>query len=124
MAHVKVGDRCEVSPGGRRGTVRWVGVLDEKNPARGGYWVGIVLDEPTGKNDGSFNGKSLFKCAPNYGVFVRGENVKVGDYPEEDLDLDEEFFIVCLHAMLLFELYNICLEVDTTIVFTSRLIHS
>ena len=82
-------------PGGRRGTVRWVGVLEEGSATRGGYWVGVALDEPTGKNDGSFNGNRLFECAANYGVFVRGENVQIGDFPEEELDLDEEFSIFC-----------------------------
>ena len=46
------GDRCEVSPGGRRGTVKWVGVLENNSVSKGGYWVGVVLDEPTGRNNG------------------------------------------------------------------------
>ena len=88
---IRVGDRCEVSPGGRRGTVKWTGVLEMNSAAKGGYWVGIALDEPTGRNNGYYKEKKLFDCAPNYGIFVRGPNVKVGDYPEEDIDLDEEF---------------------------------
>ena len=50
---IRVGDRCEVSPGGRRGTVKWTGVLEMNSAAKGGYWVGIALDEPTGRNNGS-----------------------------------------------------------------------
>lgn len=53
-----------------------------------GAWVGVELDEPTGKNAGSVNGVEYFKCAPNCGVFLRGERVEVGDFPE--LGLDDE----------------------------------
>lgn len=80
-----MGDRCEVNPGGRRGTVKWVGILEENDKTKGGYWVGIALDEPLGKNDGrieemvsligSYQGKRVFECLPRYGVFSRGENV-------------------------------------------------
>jgi tubulin-folding cofactor B len=34
---VKLGDRCEVKPGGRRGTVRYIGEIEEISA--GGYWV-------------------------------------------------------------------------------------
>lgn len=53
-----------------------------------GAWVGVELDEPTGKNAGSVNGAEYFKCAPNCGVFLRAERVEVGDFPE--LGLDDE----------------------------------
>lgn len=48
----------------------------------------MKLDEPLGRNDGSYKGERFFDCADGYGVFARGENVKVGDYPEVDL-MDE-----------------------------------
>lgn len=53
-ADVVPGARCEVqtTEGGlaKRGTVRFVGNAEI---ARGGVWVGVELDEPTGKGDGS-----------------------------------------------------------------------
>ena len=88
---MNVGDRCEVSPGGRRGVIRWIGELEKGDINRGGYWVGIALDEPSGKNDGSYKGIKFFSCPMNYGIFARGPNVVVGDFPEEDFDLEEEF---------------------------------
>ncbi|KAJ1731283.1 hypothetical protein LPJ61_002606 [Coemansia biformis] len=89
---ITVGERCEIAvPGSdlrRRGTVRFVG----KASFRLGYWVGVEYDEPVGKNDGSVDGKVYFKCAPEYGSFVRPDKVTVGDFPEEDpfeSDLEE-----------------------------------
>ncbi|KAF7370985.1 CAP-Gly domain-containing protein [Mycena sanguinolenta] len=89
---IDLGSRCEVEstePGlSKRGTVRFVGLTSFGTGE--GIWVGVEYDEPMGKNDGSVQGKRYFSCRPNYGAFVRPEKVKVGDYPVEEIDLDEE----------------------------------
>lgn len=80
-----VGARCEVGGEGamaKRGTVRIVG---EAEMGKGGVWVGVELDEPTGKGDGSVDGKRYFQCRAKHAVFVRPDKVTVGDFPEEDL---------------------------------------
>jgi len=82
---MKIDDRCQVRlPGAptRLGTVKYVGQLENKP----GYFIGIKYDEPLGKNDGSVDGKRYFECLPNYGGFVKPENVTVGDFPEENFD--------------------------------------
>jgi tubulin-folding cofactor B len=97
----EIGARCEVNPGGRRGTIKYCGPLveeaaDESTKVFGLKetinFIGIQLDEPTGHNDGSVNGHRYFECPAKYGVFAKPDNVNVGDYPELDpfADLDDE----------------------------------
>ncbi|KAJ4369736.1 hypothetical protein N0V83_005499 [Neocucurbitaria cava] len=74
----------------RRGTVSYVGLVPEIPGL--GSWIGVTLDEPTGKNDGSVKGKRYFECGNNCGVFVRPERCEAGDFPPLDLgdeDLEE-----------------------------------
>jgi len=33
-------------------------------------WLGIELDQPVGKNDGSVAGVRYFDCKPSHGVFA------------------------------------------------------
>ncbi|KAF8623157.1 hypothetical protein AX17_007545 [Amanita inopinata Kibby_2008] len=89
-ADLIVGARCEVESLeeglSKRGTVRFVGETKFSK----GIWVGIEYDEPMGKNDGSVQGEKYFSCRPNYGVFVHPDKVQVGDFPVEELDLEDE----------------------------------
>jgi tubulin-specific chaperone B len=92
---IRVGSRCRLLPDdvdARRGEVCFVGDVAEI-PGGVGAWVGVRLDEPTGKNDGSVKGKKYFDCDANHGVFVRPERVEAGDFPviDEFADDDEEF---------------------------------
>lgn len=85
----KVGNRCEVcvpNQPKRRATVMYVG----KTHFKEGWWVGVKYDEPLGKNDGTVNGKQYFECLPKYGGFVKPIYIKIGDFLEEEYDLDEE----------------------------------
>lgn len=52
-------------------TVRFVG----QTQFAPGTWVGVELDSPVGKNNGSVQGVAYFWCRPNYGLFLREENV-------------------------------------------------
>ncbi|KAJ4289709.1 hypothetical protein N0V90_011038 [Kalmusia sp. IMI 367209] len=87
-----LGSRVRLLPesDARRGTVSFLGAVPEIPGI--GSWVGITLDEPTGKNDGSVKGKRYFDCSNNYGVFLRPERCEAGDFPPLDLgdeDLEE-----------------------------------
>jgi tubulin-folding cofactor B len=74
----------------RRGTISYLGLVPEIPGI--GFWVGVTLDEPTGKNNGSVKGKRYFECGSNCGVFVRPERCEAGDFPPLDMgdeDLEE-----------------------------------
>lgn len=81
-ARVKVGDRCQVQPGGRRGQVQYIGLVPEVDEKS--VWIGVKYDEPVGKNDGSVKGQRYFTAPAGHGAFVRPALVVVGDFPEED----------------------------------------
>lgn len=86
IAHAILGQRCQIRVGERRGTIVWTGILHHDR----GHWVGIQLDEPTGKNNGTVQGVTYFTVDANCGAFVRGPQVEVGDFPVRDDIWDEE----------------------------------
>ncbi|MCJ1249670.1 hypothetical protein MMC30_006896 [Trapelia coarctata] len=89
--NITVSARCRLGANSaRRGTVAYVGEVEEI-PGKG-PWVGVVLDEPVGKNDGSVGERRYFTCSEKRGVFVRPEKVEVGDWGvliDEDDELEE-----------------------------------
>ena len=50
----------------RMGTLRWIGGLKGKKEV----YYGIELDTESGKNNGSYLGKTYFKCDQGKGVFI------------------------------------------------------
>lgn len=82
--------RCRLSDSSTKcGNISFVGPIPSLPGPTGAPWVGITLDEPVGKNDGSVpSGERYFRCGKNRGVFVRAERVEVGDFPE--LGLEDE----------------------------------
>ncbi|CCU82412.1 unnamed protein product [Blumeria hordei] len=89
---IEVGRRCRVSgEDSRRGVIMYIGEVDEI-PDGGGKWIGIQLDEPVGRNDGSLGGKRYWGKDGDLksGVFVRPQKVEVGQFPVLNDMFDED----------------------------------
>ncbi|XP_034419207.1 CAP-Gly domain-containing linker protein 4-like isoform X2 [Cyclopterus lumpus] len=68
---VRLGERVLVV-GQRTGVVQFCG----KTSFAPGLWLGIELDKPSGKNDGSVGGVRYFRCSPKHGVFAPSSRVQ------------------------------------------------
>lgn len=68
-----MGARIEITGKDLQGTIAYVGMTSFAV----GKWVGVVLDEAKGKNNGSIKGTAYFECPDNYGMFVRPTQLKV-----------------------------------------------
>lgn len=88
-APVALGTRCELLSSGPRGGLRarikrygeiaYIGVIEG---LPGDDWLGVRLDKPLGKGDGSFHGNRYFDCKPLHGAIVRPDRVNTnGDFP-------------------------------------------
>ncbi|KAF6726257.1 Kinesin-like protein KIF13B [Oryzias melastigma] len=67
-SHVTVGSN-------KAGTVRYIGTTHFAE----GVWVGVELNTPVGKNDGSVGGHRYFHCKAGYGVLVRPDRLSSRD---------------------------------------------
>merc|ERR1719199_890527 len=62
-----VNDKVLVGTTQEPGTVLFIGAT-QFSP---GEWVGVELDKPLGKNDGTVKDHRYFECRKNHGLFVR-----------------------------------------------------
>ncbi len=72
-AKLKKGTKVKITAKGeyfnQPGVVKYVGPIEEKK-AQGDY-VGLQLQKPIGKNNGTHGGKEYFKTKPNMGIFLK-----------------------------------------------------
>ena len=66
LSDFRVGQTVELQDG-RTATVQFVGSAH----FAAGDWIGVELEDATGKNDGSVQGERYFDCEPGHGMFVR-----------------------------------------------------
>ncbi|KAI0100699.1 CAP-Gly domain-containing protein [Hypoxylon sp. NC0597] len=72
MSPIAVGQTILLSDG-RNGVVRYVGQAHFAP----GEWVGVELEDDSGKNDGAVQGERYFDCDPGKGMFVRPATVTI-----------------------------------------------
>lgn len=78
---IQVDSRCQLNVGERRGLVKFNGKVAGMGA---GYWIGVLLDEPTGESNGTFKNKLIFEAGDKCATFVRPTDLKIGDFPERD----------------------------------------
>lgn len=64
---LKVGQSVELTDKGVRGKIAYIGATKFAKDK----WIGIVLDEAKGKNNGTIDGVTYFQCPMNFGLFVK-----------------------------------------------------
>ena len=68
-----IGMRVQSKKTKKTGTVRYIGEIE---PLPLGYWLGVEMDVPCGRNDGEVKGVRLFTCAPKFGNVMRPTGVE------------------------------------------------
>ncbi len=66
LSDFQVGQTVELSDG-RTATIQYAG----STQFAAGDWVGVELDEDSGKNDGAVQGQRYFECPAGHGMFLR-----------------------------------------------------
>ena len=74
LSDFQVGQTVELS-NGVKATVQFVG----NTHFALGDWIGIELEDSSGKNDGAVQGQRYFKCPPGHGMFIRPSVPKIVD---------------------------------------------
>lgn len=76
LTDFQVGQTIELQDG-RKATVKFAGNTHFAT----GDWLGVELENATGKNDGAVQGQRYFQCELNHGMFVRPTVATVLDQP-------------------------------------------
>ncbi|XP_077188333.1 centrosome-associated protein 350 isoform X2 [Paroedura picta] len=76
----RIGDRVLVS-NVQPGTLRFKGLTSFAK----GFWAGVELDKPEGRNDGTYDGIKYFDCKEKHGIFAPPQKISL--IPESSGDL-------------------------------------
>ena len=75
LSDFQVGQTVELLSTGVKATVQFIGTTNFAT----GDWIGVELDDASGKNDGSVKGQRYFDCPPGHGMFTRPSTLKIID---------------------------------------------
>ena len=76
LSNYHIGQHVELSDG-RAAIVQFIG----NTHFAAGDWVGVELENGSGKNDGEVQGQRYFDCPENHGMFVRPAAITILDHP-------------------------------------------
>ncbi|KAL1464562.1 hypothetical protein WDU94_004195, partial [Cyamophila willieti] len=65
------GESVLIRPYNTSGVIAYIGPTE----FAAGTWIGVELDTPTGKNDGTVQGTRYFESRPKHGIFVRADKL-------------------------------------------------
>ncbi|XP_065165638.1 kinesin-like protein KIF13A isoform X3 [Atheta coriaria] len=68
---VVLGESVLIRPYNSSGVVAFIGPTEFSS----GTWIGVELDAPKGKNDGTVQGVRYFTCRPKHGLFTRADKL-------------------------------------------------
>ncbi|CAK1556045.1 unnamed protein product [Leptosia nina] len=80
--HLKIGQRVLVTGRNAKGAVAYVGYPTFAP----GKWIGVILDEAVGKNNGTVRGHAYFQCDENCGMFVRQTQLQFLDAEDNPME--------------------------------------
>lgn len=92
MSKIEVGSRVITGTDNKKGVVLFIG----RTSFATGDWIGIKLDKPEGKNDGTVGGEKYFDCEPNHGLFVKSAQVRL-DKDAALLDSQQKLGMILIH---------------------------
>jgi dynactin 1 len=78
MSDLRIGQTVELADG-RIAVIRFIG----QPHFAAGDWVGVELEDDSGKNDGSVQGERYFDCEMGRGMFVRPAAMTILEQPAE-----------------------------------------
>lgn len=76
LSDFEVGQTIQLQDG-RTAVIEFVG----NTHFAAGDWLGVVLEDATGKNDGAVQGQRYFECGPGHGMFIRPTTAVILDQP-------------------------------------------
>ena len=76
LSEFQIGQTVELSDG-RAATIQFIG----QTLFAPGDWIGVELQDASGKNNGEVQGQRYFNCPQDYGMFVRPAAVTVLEQP-------------------------------------------